>query len=424
MRFIRTHWPLLVITTAVTIYILASIQRLSPPVIALEIMADLGLSPDHMSLMFAMTMISYAVMQPVAGFWADRFGPRRCLLAAAVVLGLGSIIFSRAEGLVVGLGIRAVIGAAAGITILSCMKLAMQWFNPDRFGLVSSFIIASAALANFAVGRPLAMGVNALGWRGSFFWLGVAGLILALLAFFIVHDNPPHISEKNAAEAKGGQKKKSFFKSVAAIAKLPHFWLLGLLYSCTDMPYATIIGLWIGPYLMEVHGQSEVAVGNMLSISAFGFLIGPPLWMIVANRLRSLSKVVLLVIIANFLLGLFLVFGPGNLSPPLLYFLTIVAPVGGQIAGILFILAKNLVPEDLSASAMGLLNTFPFVFGAAMQKIIGGTLSRAEILQPGLAARDYYGQAFQPYLICMAVGIILALWQLKLEKKEKSSEAG
>ena len=191
VRSIRSYWPALVIGTAILIYILASLQRLSPPVIALDIMRDLGLTPDNMSLMFAMSMVAYAIMQPVSGFCADRVGPRRCLLVSALLLGLGSILFSQAQGLVMGLGTRTLIGVAAGITILSCMKLAMHWFSPERFGLVNSLIIASAALANFAVGRPLAMGVEAIGWRGSFFWLGAAGLILALITFLIVHDRPP-----------------------------------------------------------------------------------------------------------------------------------------------------------------------------------------------------------------------------------------
>ena len=421
VRSIRSYWPALVIGTAICIYILASLQRLSPPVIALEIMRDLGLTPDNMSLMFAMTMVSYAIMQPISGFCADRFGPRRCLLVSALLLGLGSILFSQAQGLLMGLGTRTLIGMAAGITILSCMKLAIHWFKPERFGLVNSLIIASAALANFAVGRPLAISVEAIGWRDSFFWLGLVGLGLALVTFLVIQDHPPRDSGDGQAPTRD-QEKFSFFRSVSIIVRLPQFWLLGLLYGMTDMPYAILTGLWIGPYLMEVHGQSEASVGNMLSISAFGFLIGPPLWMLLAAYWKSLSKVVLLAVVVNFLLGLFLVFGPADVSVPFLYFFTIVAPMGGQIAGIMFILAKDLAPPNLSASAMGLMNTFPFIFGAAMQKIIGSILAGAE-LQSGLSARDSYAMAFKPYLIYISLGIFLALWQVRREKREKASAA-
>lgn len=421
-RYNRSYWPALVIGTAICIYILASVQRLSPPVIALEIMGDLGLTPDNMSLMFAMTMAAYAFMQPISGFCADRFGPRRCLLVSALLMGAGSILFSQAQGLMMGLGTRTFMGLAAGITILSCMKLAIHWFKPERFGLVNSLVIASAALANFAVGRPLAISVDAIGWRSSFFWLGLAGLGLALLTFLLIQDRPPQDDSPGQQEALRNQEKLSFFKSVSMIASLPQFWLLGLLYSMTDMPYAILTGLWIGPYLMEVHGQSEASVGNMLSVSAFGFLIGPTLWMLLASYWKSLSKVVLLAICANILIGIFMVFGPADMNVPFLYFFTIVAPVGGQIAGIMFILAKNLVPPNLSASAMGLMNTFPFIFGAAMQQIIGSILTRTE-LQGGLPPRDCYAAAFKPYLVYITLGLFLALWQLRLEKREKASSA-
>lgn len=421
-RYNRSYWPALVIATAICIYILASVQRLSPPVIALAIMADLGLTPGNMSLMFAMTMAAYAFMQPISGFCADRFGPRRCLLVSTLLMGLGSVLFSQAQGLMVGLGTRTLIGLAAGITILSCMKLAIHWFKPERFGLINSLVIASAALANFAVGRPLAMSVEAIGWRSSFFWLGLAGLGLAVLTFLLIQDRPPRDASPEQREAQGDQEKLNFFTSLSKIARLPQFWLLGLLYSMTDMPYAILTGLWIGPYLIEVHGQSEASVGNMLSVSALGFLIGPTLWMLLASYWKSLSKVVLLAICANILIGIFMVFGPAGMGVPFLYFFTIMAPVGGQIAGIMFILAKDLAPANLSASAMGLMNTFPFIFGAAMQKIIGSILARAE-LQGGLAPRDCYAAAFKPYLLYISLGLFLALWQLRLEKRAKASSA-
>lgn len=421
----RSYRPVLVVGTAVIIYVLAVLQRLSPPVIALEIMGDLGLTLDDMSLMFAMTIIAYAVMQPISGFCADRFGPRRCLLTAALLLGVSSIVFSQSQGLVTGLGSRTIVGLAAGITIMACMKLAIHWFSPERFGLINSFIIASAALANFAVGRPLAVSVEILGWRSTFFWLGIIGLALALAVYFLIYDHPQRekFKDQSPGASQPGEE-ISFAQGLALIIRNPRFWLLGFLYGLTDMPYAVLTGLWIGPYLMEVHGQSEAAVGNMLSISAFGFLIGPPLWMLLADYWRSLSKVVFLAIAANFLLGIFLVIGPGGVSTPLLYFLVVVTPVGGQIAGIMLILAKDLAPAKLSASAMGLMNTFPFIFGAAMQKVVGDILTRTELVRPALSAGERYSQAFQPYLALMALGLFLALWQVRLERKGRAAAAG
>ncbi|MDL2259571.1 MFS transporter [Deltaproteobacteria bacterium OttesenSCG-928-K17] len=302
MQRTRSYRPAVVVATAATIYILAATQRLSPPVVALEIMNDLSLNTSNMSLMFAMTMITYAVMQPVVGFWSDCFGPRRCLLTAALVLGLGSLAFSMADGLALGMASRTMVGLAAGMALMPCMKLAGNWFDPKSFRLASALIISSAALANFAVGRPLAVASDNFGWRASFVALGLIGLLLALAVFAIVRDHPPRTDENIPAEPGPKPSGQSFFKNAVIIVKTPAFWLLGLLYALTDMPYGAFTGLWAGPYLIEVHGASEVLVGNMLSVSAVGFLIGPPILIILANRLNSLITVLFGICIINILI--------------------------------------------------------------------------------------------------------------------------
>lgn len=408
--------PVLIMIVAALVYVLAVIQRMSPPVIALEIMNDLGLNPDSMSLMFAATLVCYGVMQPVAGFWADRFGPRRCLLVAALVLGLTSFGFYAAKGMLLGLPSRALVGLAGGVVLIPCLKLAGNWFTPKQFGFISSCMVASAAVANFIVGRPLAVAVGAYGWRWCFAALGVVGLILAAMIFLMVQDRPavPRSFQPSPEET---PPRAGFIQNTLAIVKLPEFWLLGIMYACTDMMYGTLTGLWAGPYLIEVYGLSEETVGNMLSVAAMGFLVGPPLWVLLAAAWNSYAKMIFCATIANVAIAWIFVRSPEFMGVPSLYLLCIIAPIGAQMANMVFILATRLVPGHMSASAMGLINIFAILPVAFMQKIIGGILARGEALEPALSARELYGQAFTPMLICMIISVPLALWQVRREKK-------
>jgi len=405
------------VVTAALVYVLAVIQRVSPPVVALEIMTDLGMTADHMSLMFAVTMFGYGLMQPVAGFWADSFGPRKCLAAAAMILGAASVIFSLSPGLGPGLAARALVGLAAGVALMPCLKLASHWFSPARFGLASSLIVSSAALANFAVGRPLASATQAFGWRESFFGLGLFGLGLAVLVFLLVRDRPP--GEEPLPDPPDRAAKPGFFQTARLIVCRLDFWRLALIYGCTDLAYGAFIGLWAGPWLMEVHHLTEVEVGNILSVSAFGFLIGPPLLVLLAQAWKSYSKVVAVVAVANTLIALVLVRGPETMSLTALTVFCFVAPVGGQVAPLIFVLTKSIVPDNLGASAMGLINIAPILAGGLMQKVVGSALTRAsESGGPVLTSYELYGQAFQPMLICLIISIPLTLWQVRREKKQ------
>ncbi len=410
---------LLVMAAAALVYTLAVVQRMSPPVVALDIMNDLGLNPDHLSLLFATTMVTYGLMQPVAGFWADRFGPRRCLTAAALVLGLGSLVFSLAGGLGLGLPSRALVGLAAGVALMPCLKLAGHWYSPRRFGLACSCILGAGALGNFICGRPLAVTAAESGWRWAFTALGVVGLVLGLAVFWIVRDRPPLPPEDGPTALPPDEPppQLSFLRTALTVVREPEFWLLGFLYACTDMLYATFTGLWAGPYLMEVQRLGEVTVGNMLSISAVGLLAGPPLWVLLATAWKSYAKVLLTITLLNVLFALVLVWGPDTLGAPTLYLLCLAAPTGAQVAGLIFVLTRGLFPQHLSASAMGLMNVFPIIIGAAMQQVIGAVLTRGGTAAPETLPRDLYGQAFLPLLVCMVVSVPLALWQVRREKK-------
>ena len=400
-------------TVAALVYVLAATQRMSPPVIALDIMNDLGLNPDSMSLLFSATLVCYAVMQPVAGFWADRFGPRRCLLVAAAVLGLSSFAFYAARGMALGLPSRALVGLAGGVVLIPCLKLAANWFSPRWFGFISSAMVASAAVANFIVGRPLAMAVEAYGWRSCFAALGAAGLVLAALIFVMVQDRPPTGRPDEVPDPP----RAGFIANTLSIARLPEFWLLGIMYACTDMMYGVLTGLWAGPYLIEVYGLSEETVGNMLSVAAMGFLVGPPIWVLLAAAWKSYAKMLFCAALANVAICWIFVRSPESLGLPSLYILCIAAPVGAQVANMVFILATRLVPPHMAASAMGLINLFAILPVAIMQKIIGGLLARGQALEPALSARELYAQAFTPMLICMIVSVPLALWQVRREKR-------
>jgi sugar phosphate permease len=114
----------LALALAGCVYILAALGRISPPVVALDIRASLGIGPDDMGLMFSATFISYAIMQPLAGFGADRFGPKRCLLLCLGLLALASIWFSRTDTLFSAFLARALVGIAAGFAFVPAVRLA------------------------------------------------------------------------------------------------------------------------------------------------------------------------------------------------------------------------------------------------------------------------------------------------------------
>ena len=401
-------------------YLLAVFAYLSPPVVALDVMHDLDLTQDSMGLMFAVTILGYALMQPVAGFCADYFGPRRCLLVATFLLGLGLLLFSYTQGLGVGIATRATVGLAAGLTLLPCLKLAGNWFSPKYFGLISSIIIAFSAIGYSLSGRPLVMLTSEFGWRATFSIIGVLGIIWTVVVFSLVQDKPKGLAVGQDVyyTNEGGQSPPSIWEAWSTILKIPSFWLLGFLYIGTDLIYCTISALWLGPYLIEAYGQPEALVGNMITLAAVSYFIGPPL-LALWGGVWSYSKVILVVAFVNVGLISFFVISPDIPGVWVLYVLCFLAPIGAQVTGLILALGRNLAPERIGGSAMGLLNFFPLLGGAIMQQVVGKLLTVGEVGSTNYDVRGAYGLAFTPILIYMVLAIFLAIWQVKLENKSK-----
>ncbi|MDR2301676.1 MAG: MFS transporter, partial [Deltaproteobacteria bacterium] len=181
---------LVVLCLAGLVYVLAALERISPPVVALDIMKSLAIGPDSMSVMFSATFFVYAFTQPLAGFGADRFGPKRCLLTSVGLLALASIWFAKSQSHLSATMARALVGFAAGFAFVPAVRLAANWLPGRYFGLASSCILAGSALSNFMAGSPLARTATAFGWRWSFMGMGVILAGLFALVWFVVSDGP------------------------------------------------------------------------------------------------------------------------------------------------------------------------------------------------------------------------------------------
>lgn len=406
-------------------YMLGVFSYSSPPVVALDVMNTLGLNPDQLSLMFAATMAAYSLMQPVSGFCADRFGPRRCLVFASVLLGLGSLLFSQTQGVLMGGLTRAMIGVAAGLTLMPCLKLAGYWFNHRYFGLVSSVVIAFSAIGNGMAGRPLAWAATSFGWRDSFAAVGVFGLIWSVFIFAVVRDRPKGIPagtpEDDPILPPPQPPARSFFKTLAVIVKIPAFWLLGFTYAGTDMIYCTFNTLWVGPYMMEVHELSEAVAGNLITLAAVSYFIGPPLITLWGGA-WGYSKVILTVALFNCLLGLFLLISPSVPGVWVLYIFCFLSPVGAMLTVMILSLGRDLVPENIGGSAMGFLNLFPIAGGAIMQKVVGRLLTVDEAQAALLGYSELYSAAFRPMMIYMLITVVMAYFLVRRYGKKASHQ--
>jgi predicted MFS family arabinose efflux permease len=119
-------------------------------------------------------------------------------------------------------------------------------------------------------GAPLAWLAGWLGWRHAFLVAALLTALVALAWWRLVRDDPPHCSapkrpSETLIEALRGQ---------FSIWRLPGLGRVLALHLVAYAAAATVIGLWAGPYLADVHGLDANARGRALAVMGLAMPIG------------------------------------------------------------------------------------------------------------------------------------------------------
>src|SRR5258705_13299818 len=154
--------------------------------------AEFGWGRGALSGAAAISLLLLGAAGPVVGRFADRWGPRRIVMVALLLLRAGSIGAAFVQGLwhvYVTTGLLMALGAG-GLSMTTGSPVAARWFEARRG--VAIGISAAGMSAGQLVMIPLAAVLTLwFGWRSSYLWFGVALLAVALpIALFFIRDDP------------------------------------------------------------------------------------------------------------------------------------------------------------------------------------------------------------------------------------------
>jgi EmrB/QacA subfamily drug resistance transporter len=136
-------------------------------------------------------LLSLALVTPVVGWTADRFGAKTMWIFAIGVFLAGSVLCAVSWSTTSLIVFRAVKGIGGGMVLPLCQTILVKAAGPERFGRVMSMVSVPGLLA--PVLGPVLGGfiVEGLGWRWVFF-LNVPICLLALvLAWLFMPANGP-----------------------------------------------------------------------------------------------------------------------------------------------------------------------------------------------------------------------------------------
>ena len=349
------------------------------------IIQEFDLSFAAAGALFALPTLLMGVFAVPGGLLADRFGARRLIVTAMILLTLGG--FARAAAFHVGMLFASTffIGVGIGLIQPTLPKIVREIF-PRRIGFATAiysngFTIGALVAAAFTVPVLLPIAGDAA-WRGVFaLWTAPAAIVTLLVIFWRVPVARSMVSG---------------IVNLRQAARDPAAWIIAYLYFAQSAIFYTLSS-WLPTFYQSLGWTPEGATGVFTTFAAVGVVTGlivPTL----SDRIRN-RRLVLFLSSSTALVGtLGLAFAPTTLALlwPVL--------VG---AGIVAVFTMTLtLPADLAGpTQVGTYAGLMLTFGHGAS-VLG---------PPAMGALHDLSGSFVPGMImvvAIAVSLLVAIWAL------------
>ncbi|MBI4591282.1 MAG: MFS transporter [Candidatus Rokubacteria bacterium] len=269
----KVHFAWVVLGAVMLVMVTASGLRSVFGVFIKPLEAEFGWDRAALSGAAALSLFLLGAVGPFVGRLADRWGPRRVLALALLVLGIGTVASSFVGKLwhvYVASGILMAAGAG-GAGLATASTVAARWFETRR-GLVIGLLGGGMSAGQLVV-VPVAMGLTlTFGWRQSYLWLGLGLLALILpLSIGLVRNDPREkgLTPYGAGHAVPSPGMTSLPAearvSLTEAAQVPAFWLLVTTFFVCGYTSNGLVLTHLIPHSME-HGFSEMAAAQALGV--------------------------------------------------------------------------------------------------------------------------------------------------------------
>ncbi|MEV0619110.1 MFS transporter [Nonomuraea sp. NPDC050404] len=287
--------------------------RATPGVLITPLQEEFGWSTGTISLAVSVNLVLYGLTAPFAAALMDRFGMRRVVALALLLIAVGSgltVLMTASWQLLLCWGVLVGLGTGS-MALVFAATVVDRWFVRHR-GLVTGVLTAAGATGQLIFLPVLAQLAQGPGWRVAS--LTVAGAALAVVPFvwWLLRDRPEDVGT-TALGAEPGAVRPAAPRVNAAVralsvlfsaARTRPFWLLVGGFAICGMSTNGLVGTHFIPAAHD-HGMAEPMAAGLLAIIgifdiagtvASGWLsdrINPKVLLGVYYGLRGLSLMVL-----------------------------------------------------------------------------------------------------------------------------------
>ncbi|MBI2866052.1 MAG: MFS transporter [Chloroflexi bacterium] len=371
----RLHYAWVILAAAAVLSIASRADSASFAVFVDPLVKLHGWSRGQVSLAYSLAFLGGIPAVLVVGWLGDRYGARRPLVAAALVMALGTVLMGTIAhlwqlylfyGLLVGS-----LGNASFVVLLPVT--ITRWFH-RRAGLAIAIYWASVGMGPVVFAPVFRWLIESQGWRWTFVTMG---LVLGAALFFcslLIRGRPREkgmtaYGADNSPNTPPGQEALGLAQGLRTVMARPSVWHLTTIHHLGCVGHAVILAHVVS--MATYQGVSGVAAAGVISVIAGTSVFSRFLFSLLTERLgaRRLLATALILQSTPILLLLWA-------REPWAFYLFAVAfglGYGGEMVGFP-IINRQLYGPEAPLSSIYSFQTLGAMLGMALGGWLGGAL--------------------------------------------------
>ncbi|MGO1949144.1 MAG: MFS transporter [Mycobacteriaceae bacterium] len=304
-------------------YFMAYVDRTNISLAKTHLEADVGISVGAFGLGAGLFFLTYALLEVPSNIIMYRVGPRKWIARIAVSWGAVTALMMFINNDITFYIMRMLLGAAEAGLYPAMMFMVTQWFSQKDRGVAVGYLYVSAAFG-ILFGAPFSgalLGMQDVGglhgWQWMFLIEGIITIIIGLVIYLFLPDNPRDADWLDGDEAEaledaatGGNEaheRHSMKGNMMTAFGRPFIVLVGVIYFLNQVSNNGV-GFNVPSIIGRMNVTSSFLVGILSGVLGLGALFGVLLIPRIAKRMASESTLIgVLALGCAVFAGLFLV---------------------------------------------------------------------------------------------------------------------
>lgn len=251
---LRQSW--LILSVIFIQWLIGYFDKTAISVLAVPISAEFNFSKPQMGMVLSGFFFGFALMVPIGGYLADRFGPRRVLFTVMLLWSVFTGLTAFAWSLMSLIAMRALFGAAEGSFPAASSAAIAQLMPFNKRGRAKGLLQSGATLGT-GVGAFLVAWIASIsGWRMPFLVFSALGIVTSVIFLMV---SSPMVAAGEKTRRNGGK------VPIKEVLRSPLIWLLASTQFGVGF-FAWGLSSWLPSYWVQVKGLQLTGAGLATAI--------------------------------------------------------------------------------------------------------------------------------------------------------------